>query len=271
MQTRKGSLLKPEFKAFTLVELLVAMAVIATLAGLLLPGLSAAKGRARRTGCVSNLKQFALAFQLYGGDHQDAVLPNKDGPDIPLGETWVEGWLGLPGPDCTNTLHLQRSLVAPYLGGDVKLWRCPGSTRNPTVAGITLPRVRTVSLNGFMGGPLEVPQATTYRKLSDITRPSPAEALTFLDERIETINDGSFGLQYDFDERQPEGWVLRDKPAVVHGGGGTVAFADGHVEWHRWRDARTLRPPRDDAFQPGNVDVLWLQRHGTWREASGTR
>jgi prepilin-type N-terminal cleavage/methylation domain-containing protein/prepilin-type processing-associated H-X9-DG protein len=255
-----------KYTAFTLIELLVVIAVIAILAGLLLPALSAAKARAQRTACLSNLKQFGLAFQLYGGDHNDAVLPNKDGPDIPLGEVWVEGWLGVPGPDCTNTLYLQRSLVAPYLAGEVKLWRCPASTRNPTVGSITLPRVRTVSLNCFMGGPLNVPQATTYRKLSEITRPSPAEALTFIDERIETINDGAFGMQYDFDENRPDGWVLRDKPAVVHRNAGNLVFADGHVDTHRWQDARTLTPPRDDAFLPGNVDILWLQQHGTWHE-----
>lgn len=252
--------------AFTLIELLVVIGVIAILAGLLLPALSAAKARAQRTACLSNLKQFGIAFQLYGGDHNDAVLPNKDGPDIPLGEAWVEGWLGFPGPDCTNTLYLQRSLVGPYLAGEVKLWRCPASTRNPTVGSITLPRVRTLSLNCFMGGPFTAPGVTVYRKLSEITRPSPSEALTFIDERIETINDGAFGMQYDFDENRPEGWVLRDKPAVVHRHGANLVFADGHVDTHRWQDVRTLSPPRNDAFLPGNVDILWLQQHGTWHE-----
>ncbi|MDO8597467.1 MAG: type II secretion system protein [Sulfuricaulis sp.] len=249
--------------AFTLIELLVVIAIIAILAGLLVPALSAAKARARRTACVSNMKQFGIAMQLYAGDHDDAILPNKDGQNVKVGETWVEGWLGLPGPDCTNTLNLDRSLVGPFLAREAKLWRCPAATRNPTVAGITLPRVRTVSLNCFMGGPFSAPGVAFYRKLSGITRPPPSEALTFIDERIDTINDGTFGMQWDFDESRPEGWVLRDKPAAVHRNAANLVFADGHVETHRWQDARTLSPPRNDAFQAGNRDVLWLQQHGT--------
>ena len=86
------------------------------------------------------------------------------------------------------------------------------------------------------------------------------------DERIDTINDGSFGMQWDFDEKRPDAWVLRDKPAIVHNGGGNLAYADGHAGAHRWQDARTILAPRDDALMPGNRDVLWLQQHGTWRE-----
>jgi prepilin-type processing-associated H-X9-DG protein len=107
--------------------------------------------------------------------------------------------------------------------------------------------------------------ATTYRRLGEIVRPGPAEMLTFLDERVETINDGSFGLQWAFDPNQPDQWVLRDKPGVRHRRGANLVFADGHVERRTWQDERTLDPPRDDALMPGNRDILWLQEHATWR------
>jgi prepilin-type processing-associated H-X9-DG protein len=202
---------------------------------------------------------------LYAGDHNDAVLPNLDGEKIPLGQTWVKGWLGIPGPDCTNTLFLKESLVGPYLGNNLEIWRCP-INRNPIVVGIAMPRCRTISLNCFMGSPIDRPNTASYRRISDIIRPGPSDALTFMEEKIETINDGSFGVQWDFDAKKPAQWILRDKPAVVHRKGGVMTYADGHVEIKRWIDSRTVDAPRNDAPMPNNQDILWIQNHATWRE-----
>ena len=253
-------------RAFTLIELLTVIAIIGVLAGLLLPALAAAKQHARTAKCASNLRQFGLALQLYAQDYRDALPPNADGREEALGAKWVEGWLGLPGPDCTNTLYLKQSLLAPYLGGEVRIWQCP-SARGPVVLGESrLPRVRTLSLNCFLGSPVESPAATTYRRLGEITRPGPSAMITFVDERLETINDGSFGMQWGFDPAQPAGWVLRDKPGARHRDGANLAFADVHVERHAWRDPRTLNPPCNDAVMAGNPDILWMQEHATWRE-----
>jgi hypothetical protein len=240
----------------------VVLAIIGILAGLLLPALSAAKGRARTARCTANFQQFALALPLYAQDHDDHLPPNADGRAEALGAQWVEGWLGLPGPDCTNTLFLQQSLLAPYLGGEVSLWRCPAA-RSVTVAGLTQPRVRTVSLNCFLGSPVQSPAAATYRRLGELPRPS--QTFTFLDEREQTINDGSFALQWDFAPSTPAAWMLRDKPGTRPRRGAVLAFADGHLETHRWRDPRTLDPPRDDAPTPNNPDVLCLQARATER------
>jgi prepilin-type N-terminal cleavage/methylation domain-containing protein len=60
-------------RAFTLVELLLVIAIIAMLAALFLPALAGAKENARRTNCKNNMRQFILTIDLYGDDHQQIV------------------------------------------------------------------------------------------------------------------------------------------------------------------------------------------------------
>src|SRR6266478_7684332 len=75
----------PKRLAFTLIELLVVIAIIAILAAMLLPALSGAKERAKRTGCVNHMRQFLLAAHMYANDNNQKLPSGASDSKTPNG------------------------------------------------------------------------------------------------------------------------------------------------------------------------------------------
>jgi prepilin-type N-terminal cleavage/methylation domain-containing protein len=85
-------------KGFTLLELLMVIAIIAILAALLLPVLSTAKERARRTTCLNNLRQISLGIRMYSDDAND-TSPASATNTVSYGyKELMENYVGLNGP-----------------------------------------------------------------------------------------------------------------------------------------------------------------------------
>jgi len=262
--------------AFTLIELLVVIAIIAILAAMLLPTLSRAKEQARTVECLNNLKQLHLAWHMYGTDH--GRLPGNwdyGGGPAPPEANWASGimhydtmeWAAGALSDSTNTVLLRderKTQLAAYLKTGA-VFKCPSDLSYAIRGGERHPRVRSYSMNGYVGESSRVTDASRrhYYKPDDFSRPGPSETFVFLDEHEDSINDGFFFVGHRDDESF--GWA--DIPSGRHRRAANFAFADGHAQKNRWRDPRTILPiTRVRQFgvnQPNNPDVKWVHQHAT--------
>jgi len=101
--------------AFTLVELLVVLAIIAILAAILLPALARGKDSARRAQCTGNLHQFGIATQMYWDDHNGDCFRYVFGTTN-FGQIYWFGWLG-PGAEGQRPFDVTRGALYPYFQG----------------------------------------------------------------------------------------------------------------------------------------------------------
>jgi len=217
--------------AFTLIELLVVIAIIAILAAMLLPALATAKTRTQTIACMNNLKQFGIAWTMYAGDHQDRLVLNW----LLNSNSWVNGVAGdVSQPSgATNTLMLQTGLLWPYCPA-LGIYQCPAATAGRQLTPLTR-LVRNYSISGRMGGagdPLDTSSILgtnypLYSKMAQAVNPSLSKAITFVDESVESIDDGYFAVR-----SAPDRW--QNSPTVRHNKGGIFCFGDGHVERWKW-------------------------------------
>ena len=284
---RAGCFSGPREKdGFTLIELLVVIAIIAILAAMLLPALAKAKQKTQGIYCLNNTKQLVYAWLVYAQDNIDKLSPNRDGGDvqniagltlnwtrpIPYANlSWADGWENFVAgnTDNTNTLNLTFAALGPHTSKSVGIYHCPADIYTARQAGGEMPRVRSNSMNGFVGDRNNTAGGrndwySTYRqyiKLSNIVRPTPSDLWVLVDEHPDSINDG--WLITDVIDRTR--WV--DLPASYHNGACGFAFADGHSEIHKWREASTRVPVTRNQYNgfnaPNSRDIQWIVDRST--------
>jgi prepilin-type N-terminal cleavage/methylation domain-containing protein len=238
---------KPAGEGFTLIDLLVVIAIIAILASLLLASLSQAKEKARAIICRNNLRQWSLAWLLYAHESDDRLAMNYrqfQAGKVPELPSWVAGFMSFEDVpfssdnlrDNTNTWNLLHAYggIGPYTPNP-DVFRCPSDRSYIIIQQKRYERVRSYAMNSrlgdygtssyFFGVDLDTIPGDPFllfHKLSKIRDTS--SILVFLD----TFEDSIDGSAFVIDPRPGaigESGIWGQIPASRHGKSGTLSFA----------------------------------------------
>ena len=234
---------------FTLIELLVVIAIIAVLMAILLPSLSRAREQGKRAACLNNLRQLVTAWIMYADENGDRIPLANPSTD----RAWVR-YLSSATTEAARLQGIRTGVLYRYCP-DVRLYKCPTGIRGEAVTYSV-----TDCMNGYDGIPGT--QNLMIRKRMAIQR--PAERIVFLDEG--RLSSNSWTIWYD----QERWW---DQITARHGDGTNFGLADGHSEYWKWKDSRTLQVAKADftywqstgrngneSRSPGNPDLHKVQR-----------
>jgi prepilin-type N-terminal cleavage/methylation domain-containing protein len=263
-------------RAFTLIELLVVIAIIAILAAMLLPALAKAKERAKTVNCISNMRQWGLAIQMYAGDNADK-LP-RDGMDsagqYPGGNgasqdlnAWFNVLPELVGEKALKTYAtdaaaaggtaLINSQYMPFPGGVGKMWECPAAT-------MTLAEIQGVSGGGKDGFfsyvfniDLKKSDASgvtgpnrTYPQMPKLTSIAKPTATVFMADQYFNSSEGTANAFYSVNPAAR--W--RVFPTRHSKQGGVLVFLDGHASYFKKSYVDNQQGNGNEALNP---DIIW--------------
>jgi prepilin-type N-terminal cleavage/methylation domain-containing protein len=223
-------------RAFTLVELLVVIGIIAILIAILLPVLNKVKEQGNRIKCASNLRQLGTSTMMYLDD-------NKQFYPWPAVGVAPEDWIYWHSGRDRNQGRLVK-----YQGKffNENLYRCP-SDQNWSRRAYQYSYTINYRVTGWTGGPIPAV------KLPRIIR--PGDKILFIDESDATLDDGAWAPDHWFIDKQNLLSNRHDKTqeSKLNGkfGRGSVVYCDGHYEYcERWK---SLDPYYNDPLYAGPV------------------